>query len=642
MAEVFPIVYTQGQADKDCRVWEKWIEEGYPKLKAMVDDNIARWQAVRLIAQNALEYTRGAIDFTIDPEDEIEDAPLDEFVITLDCCPISPEKVENLNLSTDPQNVEKIKSTYAEKIWNAITDADTQYKRANPKGCSPQIEIDIASLYGDLEIVSFLWDSKGGVGAVDVTTTTTPPGGGTPVTTTTSTQMVHMLTYDLDGKIYGVTGGWVEQCAFALSFGEGAAKQAFRYPSGEKYNLATIPAPALNQKTSLPINMQVSGRLIEIPSKLGCAVTPAVPGWMNGGMEIEEGWHFAAWVMNYQYQDWLFARRRPPAANPYFCDILPAGYQKFLSLYVDHPLITRENLYKMILTGLVVRPTVITDTAAVSSGTCRLEGRLVTVEGRSIHIPRPTVNDFQQISVTVNASGLIVLVRGTEHTEFSTAEGTPGGPPIIPATSLLLGTVKYSSRIPRPIIEAEIVRAQKTPEQEQAELDEVQAYVNTTFERFFDEYEDWHFLNPQTFTDGDCEDFALTKAQMLIEKGWDVKRLKLEGGWYSYLPDIGEDPEIQWQGHLWLVVDDEIALDVNEDSLATLRARYKERRVIQTNEIFDSVTVPGKKICWWEQVDDHALLYKSADQRMIKIEPYPTVSFDMPMWDLTGEIERTK
>ena len=184
--------------------------------------------------------------------------------------------------------------------------------------------------------------------------------------------------------------------------------------------------------------------------------------------------------------------------------------------------------------------------------------------------------------------------------------------------------------------------ATKTATEEAADLEIVKTYVDTVFDGKIDPYSHWHFMSEKTFTEGDCEDFALTYAQMLIELGWDVKRLKLEGGFYSYLPGFGDDPVIQWSGHLWLTVDDSIAMDVNGHDLDYLRAKYNEIQIIQTNETFDSAIVEGAKPCWWERTDNWATWYLNAQERMIKIEPFPTIDFDMPIWDLAGEIERTQ
>jgi len=63
----------------------------------------------------------------------------------------------------------------------------------------------------------------------------------------------------------------------------------------------------------------------------------------------------------------------------------------------------------------------------------------------------------------------------------------------------------------------------------------------------------WKIMS-ETDTSGDCEDFAITKATMLLDMGYSIDHMWMESGY-----DEEKDPEtgeVIWRiGHMWLIVD---------------------------------------------------------------------------------------
>lgn len=60
------------------------------------------------------------------------------------------------------------------------------------------------------------------------------------------------------------------------------------------------------------------------------------------------------------------------------------------------------------------------------------------------------------LSITVNSSGAIAVVAGTEFTSFSSTRGALGGPPWIPTTSIEIGQVKYTGSTAAVVAASEI------------------------------------------------------------------------------------------------------------------------------------------------------------------------------------------
>jgi hypothetical protein len=96
------------------------------------------------------------------------------------------------------------------------------------------------------------------------------------------------------------------------------------------------------------------------------------------------------------------------------------------------------------------------DTVAVAALTCYLAGELKTVSADSdVAVTRPT-STHKISSITINSSGAIAVVSGTDGTSFSSTHGEAGGPPLIPAGSIEIAQVKMSSATPALITASEI------------------------------------------------------------------------------------------------------------------------------------------------------------------------------------------
>ena len=96
----------------------------------------------------------------------------------------------------------------------------------------------------------------------------------------------------------------------------------------------------------------------------------------------------------------------------------------------------------------------------------------------------------------------------------------------------------------------------------------VQNYVQSHYTYLADDisFDNWTFLTPQRPA-GDCEDFAITKANLLLNFGVPVARLALETGTkqFSFNPkryDSEGNEIFDYIGHAWLVVDGTTALDL--------------------------------------------------------------------------------
>lgn len=86
------------------------------------------------------------------------------------------------------------------------------------------------------------------------------------------------------------------------------------------------------------------------------------------------------------------------------------------------------------------------DVVDVAQGYVYLAGVKTLVSADDdLSIPRPSVSEYQKLSITVNSSGALAVVEGAEHTAFSTTRGANGGPPWIPNASVEIAQIWYSS-----------------------------------------------------------------------------------------------------------------------------------------------------------------------------------------------------
>ena len=117
------------------------------------------------------------------------------------------------------------------------------------------------------------------------------------------------------------------------------------------------------------------------------------------------------------------------------------------------------------------------DLVDVAALTCYLAGVLTAVGADTdVAVTRPTggspLNTHNKSSITVNAAGAIVVVKGEDGTSFSNARGAAGGPPYIPLDSIEIGQVWLSSATPASV-----------------SADEIKAVVGTHCERY--DYPTW-------------------------------------------------------------------------------------------------------------------------------------------------------
>lgn len=85
------------------------------------------------------------------------------------------------------------------------------------------------------------------------------------------------------------------------------------------------------------------------------------------------------------------------------------------------------------------------------------DGVVSVAADTSVTITRATSTDTHMInSITVNSSGAVVAVAGTDGTAFSETRGAAGGPPLIPVGSVEIGQVRTTSFTAGPILAGEI------------------------------------------------------------------------------------------------------------------------------------------------------------------------------------------
>jgi hypothetical protein len=90
----------------------------------------------------------------------------------------------------------------------------------------------------------------------------------------------------------------------------------------------------------------------------------------------------------------------------------------------------------------VIVETALVQMAAVSGADANGQ---VTITGADVVCARASTDTQIVHSITVNASGALVVVSGVEGTSFSETRGAAGGPALIPVDSIEIGQVRYSS-----------------------------------------------------------------------------------------------------------------------------------------------------------------------------------------------------
>jgi predicted transglutaminase-like cysteine proteinase len=106
----------------------------------------------------------------------------------------------------------------------------------------------------------------------------------------------------------------------------------------------------------------------------------------------------------------------------------------------------------------------------------------------------------------------------------------------------------------------------------------------------------WKILT-ETDSGGDCEDFALTKLQKLLEYGWPISKLHLECG-------VHVDENGNRTGHVWLVAESDDGIYVLDNgtvssSLTTrevMQAVYNKRNLYQVSGMTWLAIVSGYEV----------------------------------------------
>ena len=111
-----------------------------------------------------------------------------------------------------------------------------------------------------------------------------------------------------------------------------------------------------------------------------------------------------------------------------------------------------------LLTGGAVTTHASASTVTVAALTCNLAGVVTAVGGGSLACARPATAVSKVVSVTVNSSGALAAVLGTDGatTAFSETRAAAGGPPLIPVGSIEIAQVRYVSNVATVVLASEI------------------------------------------------------------------------------------------------------------------------------------------------------------------------------------------
>lgn len=117
-----------------------------------------------------------------------------------------------------------------------------------------------------------------------------------------------------------------------------------------------------------------------------------------------------------------------------------------------------------LLTGGAITPHTDNDKVAVAALTASMAGAtgadengVVAVAAGSVSITRGLTTDTHNItSITVNSSGALAAVAGTDGTAFVETRGAAGGPPLIPVGSIEIGQVRTTSVMAAAVVASEI------------------------------------------------------------------------------------------------------------------------------------------------------------------------------------------
>lgn len=118
-----------------------------------------------------------------------------------------------------------------------------------------------------------------------------------------------------------------------------------------------------------------------------------------------------------------------------------------------------------LLTGGALTPHASNNTVSVAALTASMAGAagadsqgVVSVAAGTVSITRPASNVAKVISVTVDSTGALAAVTGTDGASgvFSETRGAAGGPPLIPVGSIEIGQVRVTSSVAAAVTTGEI------------------------------------------------------------------------------------------------------------------------------------------------------------------------------------------
>ena len=111
-----------------------------------------------------------------------------------------------------------------------------------------------------------------------------------------------------------------------------------------------------------------------------------------------------------------------------------------------------------LLTGGAITPAVTNNVVNIAALTCNLAGVVTSVAGAPVTITRPAGNVAKVISITVNSSGALAAVLGTDGASaaFVETRAAAGGPPLIPVGSIEIGQVRVTTSTAAAITAAQI------------------------------------------------------------------------------------------------------------------------------------------------------------------------------------------
>jgi len=173
------------------------------------------------------------------------------------------------------------------------------------------------------------------------------------------------------------------------------------------------------------------------------------------------------------------------------------------------------------------------------------------------------------------------------------------------------------------------VDAERTNGTKLSDLQYVNSYVNNRYTYSPDRpgfswttvFDRWMFLDDYFHDSGDCEDFCLTKAQMLLERGWSVSDLRLELGFSG---DLSNPTFLE--GHMWLNASIGAAnyvLNTSQDSLMDTTAIKSEYPQLGARQISGPI---------WRWVDNSGAEYGPT------YAPYQFTVNGIPHFDFTTEV----